>query len=116
MKVKDVMTREVEVVHPDATLTEAAQKMKRLDVGPLPVCDGDQLQGFITDRDITIRATAGGQDPNTARVREAMTDEVVFCYDDQDVKEAAKLMQDRLKALRGTAKVEYKPGFAPPKQ
>lgn len=94
MKVQDVMTREVEVIHPDATLTEAAQKMKRLDVGPLPVCDGDQLQGFITDRDITIRATAGGQDPNTARVRDAMTDEVVFCYDDQDVKEAAKLMQE----------------------
>jgi CBS domain-containing protein len=94
MKVRDVMTREVQVVHPEATLAEAAQTMQRLNIGPLPVCDGDQLKGMITDRDITVRATASGLDPKTAKVQQAMTDEVVYCYDDQDVKDAAKLMQE----------------------
>ncbi|MGH2352468.1 MAG: CBS domain-containing protein [Chloroflexota bacterium] len=93
MKVADVMTRSVEVINPNATLAEAAEKMKALDVGPLPVCDGDQLQGMITDRDVTIRATAEGRDPMTTRVSEAMTPEVVFTYDDEDVKDAAKLME-----------------------
>jgi CBS domain-containing protein len=95
MKVGDVMTRAVDVIHPDATLDEAAEKMKRLDVGPLPVCDGDRLLGMITDRDITIRATAESRDPMTTQVSEIMTPEVVFTYDDDDVKDAAKLMEDR---------------------
>lgn len=93
MKVSDVMTSEVEVVHPDATLREAAEKMKALDVGPLPVCDGQRLQGMVTDRDITVRATAEGKDPNTTPVRDVMTASVVYCYADQDVSEAASLME-----------------------
>jgi CBS domain-containing protein len=94
MKVADVMTRAVEVIAPDATLDEAAEKMKRLDVGPLPVCDGDRLLGMITDRDITVRAVAESRDPITTRVSEIMTPEVVFTYDDEDVKDAAKLMEE----------------------
>ena len=94
MQVKDVMTRQVEVVHPDATLAEAAAQMKRLDVGPLPVCDGDQLKGMVTDRDITIRATAAGQDPNATKVADVMTKEVIYVYEDQDLAEAAKLMRE----------------------
>lgn len=93
MKVSDVMTRDVEVVHPDATLREAAEKMKALDVGPLPVCDGQRLLGMVTDRDITVRATAEGRDPNTTPVRDVMTASVVYCYADQDVAEAARLME-----------------------
>ena len=58
MQVKDVMTKGAEVVRPDATLQEAANKMKSLDIGPLPVCDGDKIIGMLTDRDITVRATA----------------------------------------------------------
>jgi CBS domain-containing protein len=94
MKLRDVMTRDVEIVAPEATLAEAAQKMKRLDIGPLPVCNGDQLLGIVTDRDITIRATAQGRDPASTPVKDVMSDEVIYCYDDQDVKEAAKLMQE----------------------
>jgi CBS domain-containing protein len=95
MQVSEIMTPHVEVIHPEATLKEAAQKMSRLEIGPLPVCDGEQLVGMLTDRDITIRATAQGCDPNTTRVREAMTSEVVYCFADQEVQIAAQMMQMR---------------------
>jgi len=95
MQVREIMTPDVEVVHPDATLKEAAEKMSRLDIGPLPVCDGERLVGMLTDRDITIRVTAQGCDPNTTKVREAMTSEVVYCFEDQNVQTAAQMMEMR---------------------
>lgn len=95
MQVSEIMTPEVEVVHPDATLKEAAEKMSRLEIGPLPVCDGERLVGMLTDRDITIRATAQGRDPNTTKVREVMTSEVVYCFDDHEVEIAAQMMEMR---------------------
>jgi len=94
MLLRDVMTRHVEVVRPDDTLFEAAEKMKKLDVGPMPVCDGERLVGMITDRDITIRATAEGQDPKQIQVRDVMTPDIVYCFEDQDVQEAARIMQE----------------------
>lgn len=94
IQVKDVMTTQVEVVHPEASLWEAAQKMASLDVGPLPVCAGDQLVGMLTDRDITVRATAGGQDPKTTRVHEVMTPDVLYVFADQDIDEAMWLMTE----------------------
>jgi CBS domain-containing protein len=93
MQIREIMTPRVEVIHPDATIAEAAEKMKRLDVGPLPVCDGERLLGMITDRDITVRATSEGRDPRTTRVREIMTEEVFYAFDDQDVREAAEIME-----------------------
>lgn len=95
MKVADIMTREVEVISADATLQEAGEKMRELDVGSLPVFDKDQLVGMVTDRDITVRATAEGADPTNTRVREAMTWDIIYCFEDQDVTEAAALMEDR---------------------
>jgi CBS domain-containing protein len=95
MQVHEIMTSHVEVIHPDATLREAAEKMSQLDIGPLPVCDGEQLVGMLTDRDITLRATAKGCDPKITRVRQAMTSEVVYCFADQDVKTAAQMMERR---------------------
>ena len=95
MKVQEVMTREVEVIHPNATIAEAAQKMKSLDVGPLPVCDGAKVLGMVTDRDITIRATAAGHDPNTTKVRDVMSPDVEHVFEDQDVKDAAQLMAEK---------------------
>ena len=95
MKIKDVMTRAVQTVRPDQTLQEAAAKMKALDVGPIPVTDGDRLVGMITDRDIVVRAVAEGRDSRTTKVREAMTSEVVCCNEDDDVTEAATKMKDR---------------------
>ncbi|MDQ3622312.1 MAG: CBS domain-containing protein [Verrucomicrobiota bacterium] len=77
----------VEVVRPDSSVAEAADKMRSLDVGSLPVCDGRRLVGMITDRDITIRATADGRDPNNTLVRDCMSPEIVYCFEDQDVQE-----------------------------
>lgn len=92
MKLKDVMTRNVEVLHPDSTLQDAAARMQKLDVGLIPVCDGDIVQGMLTDRDITVRATAEGKDPQKTRVRDVMTVDVLYCYEDDDVRDAAKKM------------------------
>ncbi len=94
MELKNVMTLNVEVISPDATLEEAAQKMQARDIGPLPVCDGGRLAGMLTDRDITVRATAEGRDPKTTKVREVMTTDVVCASEDQTVEEAARLMQE----------------------
>lgn len=69
--------------------------MKNLDVGSLPVCDNDRLVGMITDRDVTVRSTAKGQDPGSARVQDVMTPEVHWIFEDQDVAEAAELMKDK---------------------
>ena len=93
MQLKEVMTPEVEVIQPEATLQQAAAKMRRLNIGPLPVCDGDRLIGMLTDRDITVRAVAEGCDPNTTTVREAMTPDIAYCFDDQDVQDAVQLME-----------------------
>jgi CBS domain-containing protein len=95
MKVKDVMTTSVECVRPETTLQEAAAKMKSLNVGSLPVCEGDRPIGIVTDRDIVVRAIAEGRDPRTSRVPEVMTAEVVSVPETADVKEAARLMKDR---------------------
>jgi CBS domain-containing protein len=95
MLLKDIMTRDVEVIRPDASLQEAAERMRALDVGPLPVCDGERLVGMITDRDLTVRATAEGKDPATTQVRDVMTADVHYCFEDQDVNEAARMMQER---------------------
>lgn len=93
MQVQDLMTHDVEVVRPDTSLREAAEKMRTLNVGVMPVCDGRKLLGMLTDRDITVRATALGRDPNSTTAGDTMTPDVAFCYEDQDVREAAELMQ-----------------------
>ena len=96
MLIKDVMTRHVECVSPGDTLQAAARKMRDLDVGPMPVCGPDgKLAGMLTDRDITVRATADGKDPRATKVREAMTPDVVFVYEDQDTGEAVRQMKER---------------------
>ena len=93
MQLKDVMTPGVEVIAPEASIYEAAEKMSHLDIGPLPVCEGERLIGMLTDRDITVRAVAAGRDPLTTRVCEVMTPDVVYGFDDQDVHDAARLME-----------------------
>jgi CBS domain-containing protein len=94
MLVRDVMTKGAECVRPTDSLQQAASKMKDLDVGSLPVCEGDHLVGMITDRDITVRATAEALPSGLGRVRDVMTPAVVSCFEDEDVREAARLMQE----------------------
>src|SRR5262245_56034588 len=94
MRLDECMTRGVECTRLDATVQEAARMMRDLDVGTLPVCgEDDRPVGMVTDRDITVRAVANGQDPTTTRVQDVMTSGVVYCYEDQDLDEAARLME-----------------------
>ncbi|HEX4935931.1 MAG TPA: CBS domain-containing protein [Gemmatimonadaceae bacterium] len=95
MKIRDVMTKSVETIRPDANLIEAADRMRALDVGPLPVAEGDRVVGLITDRDIVIRAIALGRDPRSTTVQSVMSQGVESCRPDDDVKKAAELMRDK---------------------
>jgi CBS domain-containing protein len=72
MQIKDVMTRDATIISTDTSIADAAAQMAALDVGPLPVCNGERLVGVVTDRDIATRAVAAGKDPRTTAVREAM--------------------------------------------
>jgi len=94
MKISDIMTRNVRVVAPERTIQEAARLMDEMNVGVLPVCDGRRLRGMETDRDITVRATAAGLPPDTTRVRDVMSDNVWWCFDDDDVDHIVQLMSD----------------------
>src|SRR5262245_37361480 len=96
MRVNEVMTRGVECIRPDASLQEAAAKMKSLDVGVLPVCGhDDRLAGMITDRDITVRSAAEGESPARIRVQDVMTPEVLYCFEDASIEDAARLMKEK---------------------
>ena len=95
MQLREVMTRHIEEIRPDANLKEAAEKMRSMDIGALPVCENDRLVGMLTDRDIAIRAVAEGRDPMQTCVRDAMSAGTVFCYEDDDVSEAARIMEQK---------------------
>jgi CBS domain-containing protein len=95
MRIGELMTKSLETVQAEATLREAAEKMRSFGIGALPVMDGEQLVGMLTDRDITVRSTAMGKDPNTARVREAMTHTVITCDADAPITEAEHLMEEK---------------------
>jgi CBS domain-containing protein len=91
----EVMTRAVLFIHPDDTLKDAAAKMRDQDIGLLPVCEGDRVIGLLTDRDITIRGTAEGRNPEGTRIREVMSSGAISCFEDQDISEAAQVMRDK---------------------
>jgi CBS domain-containing protein len=94
MKIQEIMTKNPEVVTPNTSLQQAAQKMESLNVGSMPVCNGKKLVGMITDRDITVRATAEGMNPSQAKVSDFMTDHVHYCHADQSVADAAQMMKE----------------------
>lgn len=94
-KIREFMTPNVVVVGPDDTLQIAARKMRERDIGFLPVCDGQRLIGTLSDRDITVRAVAEGRDPKSTPVREFASPQPVWCFDDQEVGEAAQRMQEK---------------------
>jgi len=93
MRVSEAMTREVRVASPGQSIRDAALMMLEIDAGSLPVGENDRLVGMITDRDIAVRAVANGKDPMTP-VREAMSLEVKYCFDDEDTEEVARNMGD----------------------
>ena len=93
MRVAEVMSRDVRLIEPNQTIRDAARLMAEMDAGIMPVREGDRLVGMITDRDIAVRAVAQGRGPDTA-VREVMTDEVKYCYEDDDTNDVARNMAD----------------------
>jgi CBS domain-containing protein len=93
MRVSEAMTRTVRVASPEQSIRDAAMLMAELDAGVLPVGENDRLVGMITDRDIAIRAVAQGRGPD-APIREVMTAEVRYCYEDEDVEDVAQNMAD----------------------
>jgi CBS domain-containing protein len=95
MRIGEVMTRNVEVISPNAGLREAADKMKTLDVGLIPVCDGDKLRGTLTDRDITVRGVAEGYDPAETKVADIMSTDLAYCFEDDEIEAALNLMEKR---------------------
>jgi len=102
MKVKEVMTKDVRLIAPSRSIAEAAKMMAEADTGILPVAENDRLVGTITDRDIVIRAVAKHLPPGTL-VRDVMSKEVLYCYEDDDVEQVARNMGEnqvrRLPAL-----------------
>jgi CBS domain-containing protein len=93
MQIRDVMTQGVETVDSNAPAIEAAAKMREFDIGSLPVCDGERLEGLLTDRDIAVRLVAAGLDASTTKVSEIMTPGATYCFDDQTLEEAAAVME-----------------------
>jgi CBS domain-containing protein len=95
MRVSEAMTREVRVASPGQSIREVAKIMAEIDAGAMPVGDNDRLVGMITDRDIAIRAVAQGKGPDTP-VRDVMsTEQVLFCYDDEELDHVAKNMSEQ---------------------
>ena len=95
LRVREIMTPGVDVIAPTTTTADAARNMKNLDVGAIPVCEGENLLGMVTDRDLVLRVMADGRNPLEAKVGEVMTPGLYFCYDDEEVETAAALMSEK---------------------
>jgi len=93
MKVKEAMSTDVQLIHPNQTLREAARMMIEIDAGALPVAENDRMVGMITDRDIAVRAVANGKSCDT-KVREIMSGEVLYCFDDEELTHVSRNMSD----------------------
>lgn len=94
MEVREIMSREVRIAHAAETLQEAAEVMVDEGVGALPVGDHGRLVGLITERDIITRAVARGRSPADTPVRDVMSEEVLYCFEDEDVEETARHMDE----------------------
>lgn len=94
-RVAEIMTRGVRAMHPSDSVVQAAQAMDELNVGSVPVCDGERLVGMVTDRDITIRAVAQGKADEGVTLSSVMSSEVSWCYEDQNVEEVMRDMSQR---------------------
>ena len=93
LKVRDVMSTDVCLVSPDDPIQKAAMNMAQYDAGIMPVAENDRMIGMITDRDIAVRAVGQGRGPD-AKVREVMTSEVRYCYDDEDASHVSENMAE----------------------
>lgn len=95
MKVKEIMTKDVATLNADDPVEKAAQLMKQCQVGSIPVCQQHQVVGIVTDRDITLRATASGQNTKQQKVRDIMSTNPVVGNPEMDVHDAARMMSEK---------------------
>ncbi len=95
MQTRQIMSRDVKLIHRNTNLKEAASTMKEFDIGMLPVVDDDKVVGILTDRDIVLRAVAEGRNPEKTEARDAMSTDVITAYDDQDASEVSDLMKKK---------------------
>ena len=96
MKVRDIMTTKVESLKPTTVLRTAARKMSELNIGSMPVVDNNgKLLGIITDRDISVYAIAMGRNPQDTEVQKIMSKDVATCLADQELSDAASIMEQR---------------------
>lgn len=93
MQIRDIMTRDVDLIDPEATVQTVAQKMRDDDVGAVPVAENDRLVGMVTDRDIVLRAVAQG-DIGSATARQVMSPKILYCFDDQSPDEVLRNMSE----------------------
>jgi CBS domain-containing protein len=93
MKIKNIITPSPRSISPNASVAEAAIEMKALDTGWLPICEDGRLIGTLTDRDIIIRSVAEGHELNVINVRRVMSRGVIYCFEDQDIEDAAHIME-----------------------
>jgi CBS domain-containing protein len=94
MKLKQIMAQNVVTIHPTDTLQAAARIMRDRDVGFLPVYEGNELIGVLSDRDLVVRALAEGMNPNTMLSKSLLTTPVISCFEDQSVDDAVQLMHE----------------------
>lgn len=92
MLAKDIMSKDVKCVDSDTSLHEAAKIMRDKDIGALPVCGNDRLIGFVTDRDIVVRILAEGKDTKTTTVKDAMTPQCLYCFEEDSLEDVSKNM------------------------
>jgi CBS domain-containing protein len=92
-QLKDVMTENVKILSPDATIKDASRQMRDGDFGLMPVGENDRLVGTLSDRDIVVRSVAEGKAPDT-KVREVMSEEVMWAYEDDSVEKACQIMSE----------------------
>ena len=94
MQVQEIMSRKVELTSPNTTVRDVARKMRADNIGALPVGENDRLVGMVTDRDIVVRAVAEERSPGNTSVREVMSEHVCYCFEDDDIGQAAQIMAE----------------------
>jgi CBS domain-containing protein len=94
MQIKEIMTSDPELIDPEASIRKAAKRMRDEDIGALPVGENDRLIGMVTDRDIALRGVAEDRAPETTTVRDVMSEKVYYCFEDDDIEDAAQCMAE----------------------
>lgn len=95
MKIRELMHEGIEVMPPDTPVAKLAQRMREKDIGAIPIGTKDELQGMVTDRDITVRAVANGKDMGKLTAADVMTKGAVCCRDDEKVRDVLRTMEEK---------------------